>query len=79
MRKLSDLAAVMNYAEREIRQLIGMEVRTEYVDAFVCSRFLDICREKHDSSTWAYLVMVPSRAHRSDLPNPRRGQFVVST
>jgi hypothetical protein len=56
-----------------------MEVRTEYVDAFVCSRFLDICREKHDSSTWAYLVMVPSRAHRSDLPNPRRGQFVVST
>jgi hypothetical protein len=30
MRKLSDLVAVMNYAEREIRQLIGMEVRTEY-------------------------------------------------
>jgi hypothetical protein len=47
--QLSDLAAVMNYAEREIRQLIGMEVRTEYVDAFVCSRFLDICREKQDS------------------------------
>lgn len=46
--QLSDLAAVMNY-EREIRQLIGMEVRTEYVDAFVCSQLLDICLEKQDS------------------------------
>jgi len=81
IRELSDLFALINY-ERENRQLTGIETRPEYVDTFVCSRFLDICREKQDSIytlTWAYSVTVPSRAHRSGLPNPRRGQSGVST
>lgn len=47
--RLSDLVALMNYAEREIRQLIGMQARAEYVAAFVCSRLLDIRLEKQDS------------------------------
>lgn len=42
LRRLSDLIAMKNHAEREITHLIGMTARPAHVGAFICARIMHI-------------------------------------